>query len=51
MLITFYQLLALSLLHNLNIYDSVNMFNSEITVFMKLKFQKAYNPLMEKNYL
>lgn len=50
MLIAFYQPLVLSLLHNLNIYDPVNMFNSEITVFVELRFQKAYNPLM-KNYV
>lgn len=51
MLISFYQLLVLYLLHNLNIYDPVNMFNGEITVFMELKFQKAHNLLMEKNYV
>lgn len=51
MLIVFYQPLVLSLLHNLNIYDPGNMFNGKIRVFMELKFQKAFNPLMEKNYV
>lgn len=45
-----YQSLVLSLLQNLHIYDPVNMFNSKITVFMELSFQKAHTPLVE-NYV
>lgn len=45
-----YQSLVLSLLQNLRIYDPVNMFNSKITVFMELSFQKAHTPLVE-NYV